>query len=271
MFRIQGRTAVAAAVVAVGATFGAASANATVITFTGFNGQQLPYWEEQDFLFDPAKSNNDSKCYETECLMEIGQGEVTTMTYDASGGGPYGGKEQGEVIDPSPNYGDPFTLSFFYFVLIGNGEDQENSFTVTGNKVGGGTVSAQFVLDGATGPVVNGAVVSFAGDADTNNNDVDNGVIQKNVGYWVDLDPTLWSNLLSAVWTANTFDGNGNQVLSAQMLLDCVGANESGLGSESNCAPTTTVIPLPAPILLLLGGIGALGLAARRRKDGVMV
>jgi len=31
------------------------------------------------------------------------------------------------------------------------------------------------------------------------------------------------------------------------------------------------VIPLPAPFLLLLGGIGALGIASRKRKDGVMV
>ncbi len=70
-------------------------------------------------------------------------------------------------------------------------------------------------------------------------------------------------------WVTNTF-GNDSNPKSAQMRLDCVAANGESLANTA-CVPTTTVVPLPAPILLLLGGIGVLGIAGRRRKDGVMV
>lgn len=238
----------------------AGTAQGSVITFDGFNGQKYDYWEEQDFLFSPAKSNNDSKCYETECLMEIGQGDLTTMTFDASGGGPYGGDEA-----PVDEYGDVFNLDFFYFVLIGNGEGADNSFTVTGYYEDLTTISATFVLGNPTGATADDATVSFAADADTNKNDTDDGTIQKGVGYWVDLGDE-WNDLVKVSWFVNTFDGNGNQVISAQMRMDCVGANESVTGAQSGCAPAT-VVPVPAALPLLTGGLLWLaGLAGWRRR-----
>jgi hypothetical protein len=258
---MSARRLVSGAVVAAAMGVAATQAGAVVLNFDDFTGQQLPYWEEQNFLFNPAKSNNDTKCYEEKCLMEIGQGDLTTMTYDASGLGPYGGKVQGEVIDPSPNYGDAFNLDFFYFVLVGLGTEQVNSLTVLGNKVGGGQVSAQFILGNPTGATATGASVSFATDEGSNANNSDDDTIQNNVGYWVDLDDQ-WNNLLSVSWLLNT----NEDVQSAQARLDCVGAFESGLGSESSCKPTSVPpVPLPAAGWLLLAGVGGL-VAMRRRK-----
>jgi hypothetical protein len=271
---------------------GGSAANAAIMDFDGFTGNNVGYWEQNDFLFNPAKSNNDTKCYDNKCLMEIGQGVVTTMTHDADGepkpldlsgflpGSGPGNKltedERDEAL--ATVYNDVFNLDFFYFLLVGNGDDQENSFKVTGtyedaSRSADGMVSAEFVLgDDIISTFATGADVSFA-KAATGSCDDTTATIDKNCGYWVDLDDTLWNALTSVTWAANTFDGNGKQVLSAQMRLDCVGANEDNPGENHGCDPTDIPIPLPATAWLLLGGLVTLGAAVRRRKDkdGIMV
>lgn len=249
--------------------FAGTSAGAAVIDFDGLNGNPA-YFEDQSFLFSPVGNSNSSLCYDNRCLQELGQGSVTTMTYDSSEGGPYGDGGQGGNSIPlsvvSPNYGDAFNLDYFYFLLTGNGEDSTNSLTVTGTFANNTTVSAMFNLLAGTGLTATGANVVYAADYDGNNNNTDNGTIQKNVGYWVDLDDN-WNGVTSVTWSAG---------LTAQVRLDCVGANElGGLGSTNGCAPfdddgntggPMNPIPLPAGLPLLASALG-LGLFLRRRRS----
>ena len=259
----------------------ASSASAVVINFDEYNGFGTGYWEESQFLFSPAKSDNDVKCYISRCLMEIGQGELTTMTYDEDAVGPHGGGTGANAVpaeEVEEHYGDEFNLDFFYFVLVGQGEEQENNLTVTGTFADGSTVTATFIIHTDTGEVEvreynsdgdliddsGVAIVSFATDENSNHNDTDDGTIQYNVGYWVDLGDE-WHGIVDATWTLNTFDTNGNRVLSAQARLDCVGAFESGTGAESGCSPGGE-IPIPASLPMLLAGLGGLGILYRRRR-----
>ena len=170
---------------------------AAVIGFDTLSGNP-EYWEESGFLFTPAGNSMSSLCYDDRCLQENMQGNVTTMTHDSTvgvGGPPHGDGGQGgnstPLSDVAPHYTDPFNLDFFYFLLTGNGgnpnnpNNQLNEFTLTGTKTGTNptTISRTFTIDDALTISTNGAMVSYASDYDGNNNNSDNGIIQKNVGY----------------------------------------------------------------------------------------
>ena len=259
--KLKFKTLAAASTMAAVAALGlaATSASAAVVDFDDLNGNPA-YYENQNFLFTPVGNSSSGLCYDGRCLQELTQGQVTTMTYDASAGGPYGDGGQGGASIPlstvAPNYGDAFNLDFFYFLLTGNGAASSNLLTVTGTFANNSTVSATFALNASTGATATGANVVFASDYDGNNNNTPDGTIQKNVGFWVDLDDR-WHGIVSAKWTSGS---------TAQVRLDCVGANESGLGSASGCKPSTmSPVPLPAAGWMLLAGLGGM-VAMRRRK-----
>jgi hypothetical protein len=259
MLRIQGRAALAAAVLSFGAVLGlsagSAGASPVLFDFDDVQGQPDPYISN-GFKFEPTQFQNSARCFgdpNSNCLLEADQGDTTTLTHDGDGDGAFD---------------DEFALSFFYFNLTGS--PAENSFTVTGTKADNSTISATFVLQQTTasGAVATDATISFAKLIGSYGTDNPNLVSDK-AGYWVDLG-AMWTMLTSVAWTNNTTSDPNN----GQFRLDCVGVNVgegSGVtGAESGCVPGA-VIPLPAPVFLLLGGMGILGLAARRRKDGVMV
>ena len=272
----------AAATIIAALLLGGSAANAAVMDFDGSEGvASVGYWEENNFLFNPAKSNNDTKCYDNKCLMEVGQGELTTMTYDDDGtpkpvdlSGFTGTGPGGKLTEEERNaklaevYDDVFNLDFFYFSLVGKGVGVGNSFTVEGTYSNTllGTVSATFVLGDPLGAVATtGATSSFA-LARAGGCDAATTTIEFNCGYWVDLDDD-WNSLTSVTWTPNplpTVQNGNSSTKYSQMRLDCVGANESGLGADSSCDPSD--IPLPATAWLLLGGLVGLGAVVRRRK-----
>jgi hypothetical protein len=93
----------------------------------------------------------------------------------------------------------------------------------------------------------------------------------KNTGYLVDLSGVLAFLSIDTV----KFTAAGTASVRADCMVTSFngsttepypGAFAAGCGLENG-----VVIPLPLPILMLLGGIGALGIASRRRNDGVMV
>jgi hypothetical protein len=255
-----------AAIAIVGALLlGGSAANAAVMNFDGSNGvERVGYWEENNFLFNPAGSQSSNLCYDSFCLHEVSNGVLTTMTYDTPGTAD--GDTSDAHLGPDKTnaqldavYNNVFNLDFFYFVLIGEGTD--NEFTVTGYKDGGGTVSATVNLGDALGlvdPVATaGAKTSLAKIPPGNKCKEPYSVIDKNCGYWMDLDDA-WNNLTSVTWTPDD---------TAQMHLDCVGANESAGRADSGCDPSVvppSVVPEPATLALL--GFGLLGLGFCRRK-----
>ncbi|WP_299350234.1 VPLPA-CTERM sorting domain-containing protein [uncultured Shimia sp.] len=224
------------------------SANAAVMNFDGANGNPDP-WVENDFIFSPVKTSNDTKCWGGRCLQEITQGEVTTMTYDAP------------VADATP---DPFNLDFFYFSLLGNTPHGDNVLTVIGTFADATKISATFFLDDLLGTVLTDATTSVA---KLHGGETNNTQIKKQSGYWVDFGDS-WNNLISVDWTGNTL-ANGEIVYgrNGSVRIDCVGANESVTGANSGCNPiTVATVPIPAAGLLLLGALGGLGFAGRRRR-----
>src|SRR5690606_32231173 len=114
-------------------------------------------------------------------------------------------------------------------------EGTGNHVTVTDWSGGVEGSSQSFVL-GSAYPLPGPPTVTLA----SNGNPVETALAH-NTGYFAHLG-NLFGNVTKVIFTSHT---------DANVRLDNISA---------------TVIPLPAPMFLLLGGLGGLGLVARRRR-----
>ncbi len=214
----------------------ALGAHATTINFdANVGGNPGDPYVEAGYQFDPNKSNNDVKCAENRCLMEVQQGTITTMTR----------------VD-----GLAFDLLGFYFALVGVGNDQNpdetQSIVVTGYYEAGGSVSQTFTLDELLSSYLPDYLVTgYDEPTDT--------TIDKNDGYVVSILNGLFNGVTSVTWETNYLackKDHGDTVCaddpkSAQARLDNV---------------VVASVPVPAAGWMLVAGIAALGgLAGLRR------
>jgi hypothetical protein len=236
------RSAVAVGLLAFAMGVAADVAGATVLNFDDQPSAGGPNDVDVygDFQIFPSGGTADTKCYpeNSGCLKEVNQGEITRLSR----------------VD-----GGTFDLTSFYFVLVGNGNFLDATFSVLGSN---GTLF-ELMLGDALSSFAPTVVTFVNGTPDTF---VDTGKIENNQGYIVDFSAT---NLFKGITyvdflTDVTPSTSGGQPASSQGRLDCVTVNEAA--ASTTCVPTTpSVVPLPAAGWLLLAGVGGL-LAMRRKK-----
>ncbi|MCX7890547.1 MAG: VPLPA-CTERM sorting domain-containing protein [Rhodobacteraceae bacterium] len=150
---------------------------------------------------------------------------------------------QGVITTMVKDGGGAFDLLGFYFVLVGNGSQTQGvqDITVKGTFADSSTKSLTFAL--------NDLLSSFAPDSSVTGYDNPAATsILKNDGYVVSILNGLFNGVVKVDWTTNS-----QGVQSANARLDNV--------VVADPAP----IPVPAAGWLLLGGLGALAAARRRR------
>ncbi|MDG4647585.1 VPLPA-CTERM sorting domain-containing protein [Roseibacterium sp. SDUM158017] len=109
----------------------AGPASAALITFdTVLGGNPHGTYVEDGFAFTPNSGTNSVKCYSGQCLQELQQGEITTMTR----------------VD-----GLDFTLESFFFDLSGNTQNADNSVKIEGFLDGSSTSVFEFMVGGQYG------------------------------------------------------------------------------------------------------------------------
>ena len=210
---------------------------------TGAPGQVPDPYINGGYSWTPVNPDNGAHCYGGLCLHEAGQQEILSNT------------------DTHPDTDLAFDLLGFFVDMTGQGNDDGNFLTVTGELFGGGTVSMTLAIDDLMFADPTGSALIFDRDGNMLDMLIPHGGSAN--GAFVIIQDDYFDGLTSISWDA---------LGSANVRLDCValsmptGQHSVSLSEMRNCDPEPNIIPLPAAGWLLIGSLGGL-LALRRRKS----
>lgn len=231
-----------ASVVVLSTMFGASVVQAAVLNFDDQPSPGGPHDTDiyGDFQVSPSGGNKDTKCFpeNSGCLKEVSKDEITRLSR----------------VD-----GGTFTLDSFYFVLVGDGNLQDNTFSVLGSN--------STLWEATLGDLLSGfspaATVSFVNG--TPDSHVSDGTVERNQGYVVDFSDLapLFAGVTYIDFKTDATKISNGQPGSAQARLDCVVVDMAT--TAGICDPTLPAVPIPASFPLLVTALGLTGLVGRRR------